>query len=191
MATGKWLKLTDVSYLDPFGRTKHWEVLERTTHGEDRLVDAVEIVPILRRKGFPNELIVIAQYRAPVGKIFLELPAGLVDKGEDPVAAALRELYEETGYRGTVLRCSPVTHFGMAVSSTSSMVIHADVDGDSEQNQNPVQHLEEGEYAVVVRLSMNNLLAQLDDYAAKGFGIDGKIYSLALGAALSSPPSSL
>lgn len=46
-----------------------------------------------------GEAIVIRQYRHPAGAHMWELPAGLLDKeGEDPAAAALRELEEETGY---------------------------------------------------------------------------------------------
>lgn len=37
-----------------------------------------------------------------VGCVTIELPAGLVDKGERPEEAACRELKEETGYVGTV-----------------------------------------------------------------------------------------
>lgn len=50
-----------------------------------------------------GEVVLVEQYRVPLGKICLELPAGLIgdEEGgadEDPFAAADRELEEETGY---------------------------------------------------------------------------------------------
>ena len=49
-----------------------------------------------------GEVILVEQYRVPLGKRCLELPAGLVgdeEEGEAPEASAARELEEETGYR--------------------------------------------------------------------------------------------
>ena len=46
-----------------------------------------------------NHIIMERQYRYACGRAVLEVPAGKIDKGEtDPVAAAVRELKEETGY---------------------------------------------------------------------------------------------
>ena len=46
-----------------------------------------------------GRVIVERQYQHGVGKVTLTLPAGLVEHGEQPLAAAQRELEEETGYR--------------------------------------------------------------------------------------------
>ena len=51
--------------------------------------------------GDPNDPIVILerQYRHAAGQFLLELPAGRIEAGEAPLAAAKREMIEETGYR--------------------------------------------------------------------------------------------
>ncbi len=45
-----------------------------------------------------DTILLVKQYRYPIGEIVLELPAGKLEKGEDPFEAAKRELEEETGY---------------------------------------------------------------------------------------------
>ena len=47
-----------------------------------------------------NQVILTRQFRPGPMKVLYNLPAGLIDDGEDPTAAALRELQEETGYTG-------------------------------------------------------------------------------------------
>lgn len=46
-----------------------------------------------------GRVVLVEQYRPAVQRMTLELPAGVMEDGEDPVAAAVRELEEETGYR--------------------------------------------------------------------------------------------
>ncbi|MEI6289834.1 MAG: NUDIX hydrolase [Chloroflexota bacterium] len=45
-----------------------------------------------------QEVVMIKQYRHGAGKVIWEFPAGVVDPGETPAEAALRELLEESGY---------------------------------------------------------------------------------------------
>ncbi|WUN56326.1 NUDIX hydrolase [Rhodococcus sp. NBC_00294] len=70
----------------PGGRRAEREVVEH--HG------AVAVVAL----DDDERIVLISQYRHPLGRRLLELPAGLLDEpGEDPVEAAKRELTEETG----------------------------------------------------------------------------------------------
>src|SRR5665213_295826 len=46
-----------------------------------------------------NRILLVRQYRLPAQQYLWELPAGRLDPGETPLAAAKRELVEETGYR--------------------------------------------------------------------------------------------
>ncbi|MFN2472286.1 MAG: NUDIX hydrolase [Gaiellaceae bacterium] len=49
-----------------------------------------------------REVVLVREFRPGPERTLLELPGGLVDDGEDPLAAAGRELLEETGYEGDV-----------------------------------------------------------------------------------------
>ena len=46
-----------------------------------------------------EEVVLIRQYRHGIGEVTLEIPGGLADGADEPLAAAKRELEEETGYR--------------------------------------------------------------------------------------------
>lgn len=45
-----------------------------------------------------NKLVMVEQYRKPLEKVIVEIPAGKLEKGEEPALCARRELEEETGY---------------------------------------------------------------------------------------------
>ena len=53
-------------------------------------------VVILALRG--ENILLVKQFRYPMKEVLLELPAGKLEKGEDPFEAAKRELEEETGY---------------------------------------------------------------------------------------------
>ncbi|WP_248925330.1 NUDIX hydrolase [Paenibacillus hamazuiensis] len=63
-----------------------------------------------------DKLLVVEQYRKPLEKSQVEIPAGKLEPGEEPAEAAKRELEEETGYRCESIRhlCSFYTSPGFA-----------------------------------------------------------------------------
>ena len=58
--------------------------------------DWVNVIAITKE----GEMVMIQQYRHGVGRCDYELCAGVIEEGEDPEAAARRELFEETGFGG-------------------------------------------------------------------------------------------
>ena len=61
---------------------------------------AVGVLPFLDRR----TIILVRQYRYPVGEVTLEMPAGKLDPGEDHLVCLKRELREETGYTARRIR---------------------------------------------------------------------------------------
>jgi len=57
-------------------------------------VDSAAAVPLLD----DGRVVLVEQWRYPVGRALLEIPAGIVEPGEQPAEAMRRELTEETGY---------------------------------------------------------------------------------------------
>jgi len=71
---------------------------------------AVMIVALLD----DGRLIVERQWRYPLGRVMLEFPAGKLEAGEPPLQCAVRELFEETGYRAAEWARAGVTHNAIA-----------------------------------------------------------------------------
>ena len=65
-----------------------------------------------------DRVLILRQYRHPAQRRFIELPAGLLDHaGEDPEAAAHRELLEETGYEARTWVWLGTTYSSLGISS--------------------------------------------------------------------------
>ena len=73
---------------------------------------AVAILALLE----DGQVVLERQFRYPHGRVFVELPAGKRDPGEDPAACARRELQEETGYVAKEWRRLGVIHNAIAYS---------------------------------------------------------------------------
>lgn len=72
---------------------------------------------------FEGKVVLVRQYRYPVGGYVYEFPAGLVEPGEDVASAAKREIFEETGLRLTVKGSLPpyFTTVGMTDESCATV----------------------------------------------------------------------
>jgi ADP-ribose pyrophosphatase len=89
LVSTKVLDLTSVRYRQPgAGAVKEFVVI----HAPD-WVNVVAVTP-------GGSIILVRQFRFGSNALSLEVPGGMIEEGEDPVAAGMRELEEETGYGG-------------------------------------------------------------------------------------------
>ena len=140
----KWTQLNKIEWTDQTGKERVWEAASRKTR-KSTGIDAVAIAPILRHPNRPPSTIIIIQYRPPVESFCVEFPAGLIDEGESPEEAAVRELKEETGYEGNVIDCSPTIVADPGLTNANMQMATVEVqlkEGDKE----PEQHLDDGEH---------------------------------------------
>ncbi|KAF8350925.1 NUDIX hydrolase domain-like protein [Amanita rubescens] len=142
-----------------------WECAERKTR-KSAALDAVAILAILRSKtnAFEPSTVIIEQYRPPLDKIAIELPAGLVDEGESPEKAAIRELFEETGYTATrVIESSPILVNDPGMTNANMKLVLLDVTME-DALENPGQHLDVGEHIVKRVVKLQKLEDELKEY---------------------------
>jgi 8-oxo-dGTP pyrophosphatase MutT (NUDIX family) len=73
------------------------------------VVDAPDWVNVLAHT-VDDRLVLVRQFRYGIDDFSLEIPGGVIESGEDPVVAGLRELTEETGYVGESARLLARVH---------------------------------------------------------------------------------
>ncbi|HKL85733.1 MAG TPA: NUDIX hydrolase [Treponemataceae bacterium] len=60
--------------------------------------DWVIVIPVLKNKNGKDSFLMVTQWRHGSESLSIEFPGGVIDEGENPTQAAMRELVEETGY---------------------------------------------------------------------------------------------
>lgn len=108
---------------------------------------AVAIVPLDK-----DEVILIRQFRYSTGEEILEIPAGTLNKGEDPESCARRELEEEIGY--TAGKIKKMTEFFLA-PGYSNELLHLFIAWDLSQSS---QILDGDEFVQIERYPKENVI---------------------------------
>jgi ADP-ribose pyrophosphatase len=149
-----------------------WEFVSRTRGVHAAVILAVD----------DGQVLLVEQYRVPLGARCLELPAGLVgdeEEGEPVEAAAIRELEEETGYRAARMTGLGLFHASPGMSSEGFTLLRAEGltrigDGGGIA----------GEEIEVHRVRLEEVPAFVAARRAQGVAIDAKLILLLAGSLL-------
>ncbi len=105
--------------------SKRFRHPERESEGEFYVIrtrDWVNVIPIT-----PDfEMVLVNQFRFGVKKNSWEIPGGVMDPGEDPVVAGLRELQEETGFTSKSARLLGSVRPNPAIQNNSCHIVLAE-----------------------------------------------------------------
>jgi ADP-ribose pyrophosphatase len=160
---GKYIKVT---------KQGRWEFVSRT-----RGVSAAVIVAVDE-----GHVILVEQYRVPLGKTCLELPAGLIgdeQAGEDVHEAAMRELEEETGYRAEHMVDLGRFHASPGMSSEGFNLLRAE--GLTKVGEGGGVETEE---IVVHRVPLGEVADFIEQKRREGLAMDVKLLLLLAGSFL-------
>ena len=133
-----------------------------STAGREYIVHpgAVMVVPLLD----DGRLVVERQWRHPMARVMLEFPAGKLEMSEPPFECAVRELFEETGYRAAEWARAGVMHNAIAYSTECIEIWFA------RSLTLGQRQLDAGEFLDVISASE----AELDEFARRGELTDAK-----------------
>ncbi len=152
-------------------RKGRWEYVGRARGIRAAVILAVE----------DGHVLLVEQYRVPLGRNCIELPAGLIgdeSEGEDPLAAAGRELEEETGYRAARLEDLGEFYSSPGMVSESFTLVRASGLVKTGNGGGVA-----GEEISVHRVALDGLSDFLDAKRREGCGVDVRLLLL-LGRAL-------
>lgn len=143
---------SELVYDGSFLKVRRDEVLlpdgSKTAREYFRHPGAVVIIPLLN----DGKVLLERQYRYPNDRVFVELPAGKLEYGEDSLLCAQRELREETGYSATDWRFICTIHNAIAYSDEhlENYLARGLVAGE--------QRLDPGEFLELISVSPDELM---------------------------------
>ena len=147
-------------------RKGKWEFVSRSRGIKAAVILAVE----------DGHVLLVEQYRVPLGRNCIELPAGLIGdetEGEDPLEAAGSQLDEQTGYRATKLESLGEYYSSPGMVSESFTLVRAS--GLTKEGEGGGT---DGEDITVHRVALNALQGFLDEKRSEGLGVDVRLLML-------------
>jgi ADP-ribose pyrophosphatase len=93
---------------------EHW-INEKEASASDFYIMEVNDWAVTIALTDEGNCVLVKQFRFGTGGFTWELPAGVVDPGEDALEGGVRELYEETGYRGDTAKVLSIVHPNPAI----------------------------------------------------------------------------
>ncbi len=168
----KWLNLYAATF-EHHGHSGRWLFASRKPQpNHDRSGDAVIIVPILRTDNEPPRLVMVKEFRVPIGDYIFAFPAGLLDDGESIEDTVRRELMEETG-----LEVVAVKRVTQPLYSSSGLSDEAVAMAFVEARMTPeaLPKLDKAEDLQVVLLDFAGVCRLCDDRAAR---LDAKAWAI-------------
>ena len=147
-------------------RRGRWEYAGRTRGIRAAVILAVDA----------GEVILVEQFRVPIGRYCLEMPAGLIGddvEGEDAIDSARRELEEETGYQaahwedlGEFWSSPGMLEESFTLLKATGLTKVGDGGGTAHEE------------IVVHRVPLDRVAATIEEHRAKGHAIDAKLIAL-------------
>jgi ADP-ribose pyrophosphatase len=136
---GPHLNLFEISYQDADDQQRFWRIASRQDEpkcatGRFDIPDAVVIVPYHVDQ---HKLVIIKEFRIPLGHYQYGFPAGLLEQGETIEQATMRELYEETGVTVTrIIRISPPIYSSSGLTDESISIVYVECQGEPSRQAN-------------------------------------------------------
>ncbi|MDR1520709.1 MAG: NUDIX hydrolase [Planctomycetota bacterium] len=173
LSAGRFIVMKRLAWSDADGIRRQWETADRAgDHG------AVLIIPWLRPS---NRLLLIRQFRPPARRQVIEFPAGMLEEGESPLEAAVRELREETGFAAGQTRLHPAAYSSPGLSAESVFTVEAEIDENALENANPQTEFDSTEAIEVILVPGSGLADFFRLEAGVGTPFDAKLAAYLIG----------
>ncbi len=175
---GGYLTMYERTYKHKEREHKHFFVSRSKTasgpagvHTPDKKPDAVIIVAFHRDDSKDNrsyhepKLVLTDEFRVPIGTREISFPAGIIENGEAPQIAAVREMFEETGLTFVPKVVSPVLYSSAGMTDESCCVVIGTAEGTPSADN--LEEAEDIHTMLLTRDEVGTLLERTDAVFSK------------------------